>query len=224
MIENHCNYTPENWRLAAKGMQPGGFLDDKISNSCSEIWQDARSDAIFRANLLLENGVAKEQINRLLEPFMYIKVLVTSTKWDNFFLLRTHKDAQYEIRVLAESMEAALLASRPTLTYYHLPYIKRTSVQTLDILDSVSNLFKISVARCARVSYATHDGKLSLEEKDLELYDKLITSKPIHASPAEHQVMSWPAYYARVKAGKLRALSITKLNGNFDPVLFNIEN
>lgn len=47
--------------------------------------------------------------------------------------------------------------------------------------DSVRK--KISVARCARVSYLTHDGKRDIE-KDLELFERLRTSG--HYSPFEH--------------------------------------
>jgi thymidylate synthase ThyX len=42
---------------------------------------------------------------------------------------------------------------------------------------------KVSVARCARVSYLTHDGKRDIE-KDLELFERLRTSG--HWSPMEH--------------------------------------
>lgn len=42
---------------------------------------------------------------------------------------------------------------------------------------------KISVARCARVSYLTHDGKRDID-KDLELFERLRTSR--HYSPFEH--------------------------------------
>ena len=42
---------------------------------------------------------------------------------------------------------------------------------------------KISVARCGRVSYLTHDGKRDLDE-DLKLYDRLL--QPGHMSPLEH--------------------------------------
>lgn len=42
---------------------------------------------------------------------------------------------------------------------------------------------KVSVARCARVSYLTHDGKRDIE-KDLELFERLRTSG--HWSPFEH--------------------------------------
>jgi hypothetical protein len=44
-------------------------------------------------------------------------------------------------------------------------------------------LVKVSVARCARVSYLTHDGKRDLQA-DLELHDRLLTSG--HMSPFEH--------------------------------------
>jgi thymidylate synthase ThyX len=50
--------------------------------------------------------------------------------------------------------------------------------------QTILNIFKeVSVARCARVSYLTHDGKRDIE-KDLELFDKLKTSG--HWSPFEH--------------------------------------
>lgn len=48
-------------------------------------------------------------------------------------------------------------------------------------------LIQLSVARCARVSYLTHEGKRPPIEDDLALYDRLLGSIPLHASPAEHQ-------------------------------------
>jgi hypothetical protein len=43
---------------------------------------------------------------------------------------------------------------------------------------------KLSVARCARISYLTHDGKRDLG-KDIALYDQLLGNG--HLSPFEHQ-------------------------------------
>ena len=49
-------------------------------------------------------------------------------------------------------------------------------------------LIKISVARCARVSYTSFEtGRRSTLEEDLALYDRLVGAQPLHASPAEHQ-------------------------------------
>jgi len=73
---------------------------------------------------------------------------------------------------------------------------------------------KISVARCARVSYLTHDGRQTTVEEDLALYERLVGSTPIHASPAEHQATpddygSWmdspnPGFRNRHLHGNLR--------------------
>jgi hypothetical protein len=52
---------------------------------------------------------------------------------------------------------------------------------------AMENLVKVSVARCARVSYLTHEGNPSCIVDDLKLYNLLINSVPAHASPAEHQ-------------------------------------
>ena len=52
---------------------------------------------------------------------------------------------------------------------------------------SVELLPRISAARCARVSYLTHDGENPDIVKDLQLFERLVGSKPLHASPIEHQ-------------------------------------
>ena len=52
---------------------------------------------------------------------------------------------------------------------------------------SVQDLLKASSARCARVSYLTHDFKSPSLDKDADLFDKLVGSDPMHASPIEHQ-------------------------------------
>jgi hypothetical protein len=53
---------------------------------------------------------------------------------------------------------------------------------------------KINVAKCARLSYSTHDGKIDYE-KDIQLHDTLLSSK--HMSPFEHcaRVASEDEYY-----------------------------
>ena len=58
---------------------------------------------------------------------------------------------------------------------------------------------KISVARCARVSYLTHDGKRDYA-KDLELYDRLLDGGANgHWSPFEH--VATPAADAAERSG-----------------------
>jgi len=66
---------------------------------------------------------------------------------------------------------------------WHLPYISNEEKLSFPY----SYLIKLSVARCARVSYLTHDNKKPNLEDDIKLYERLVGSVPIHASPAEHQ-------------------------------------
>jgi thymidylate synthase ThyX len=133
-----------------------------------------------------EAGYHKQVANRILEPFQFISVIVTTTEWDNFFQLRDHEDAQPEIRELAIQMKQALAASTPKRLNYgewHLPYVSQEERRYY----ATDSLRKLSAARCARVSYLTHDGREPNPEEDFKLFDRLVGSVPLHASPIEHQ-------------------------------------
>jgi hypothetical protein len=74
-----------------------------------------------------DSGLHKHHVNRLTEPFQYIRVVVTSSQWKNFFGLRDHEAADPTIQKLARLMHEAYNASTPTLAQrsgqWHLPYI-----------------------------------------------------------------------------------------------------
>lgn len=53
-----------------------------------EFWLMTRDKVLESAVLLTCLGATKQVVNRILEPFMYHEVIVTSTTWDNFFKLR----------------------------------------------------------------------------------------------------------------------------------------
>lgn len=53
-----------------------------------EWWLIARDQALEAAVLLSCFGVTKQLCNRILEPFMWHTVIITSTEWENFFDLR----------------------------------------------------------------------------------------------------------------------------------------
>lgn len=181
------------------GMQEYVFRD--TDHTREEAWLEARDRAIEVAEAFHKAGYHKQIVNRILEPFSHISVVMTTTDIDNFFWLRRHEDAQPEIKILADNMYYALNASTPTQLGYgewHLPYVTdqdRAKVFDLtaihdkdaDIDPWTEMLIKISVARCARVSYLTHDGQYPDIHKDMALYERLVGSEPLHASPAEHQ-------------------------------------
>jgi thymidylate synthase ThyX len=127
-------------------------------------------------------GVHKQFVNRILEPYMWHTVVVSSTEWDNFMALRRHPDAQPEIRKVADLMDDAIESSEPMELgegQWHLPFVlEEERTLSFDILA------KLAVARCARVSYETHDtGKID-QAKDIALHDSLRDSG--HMSPFEH--------------------------------------
>lgn len=176
---------PLSWPAEQKGMQGGEELKPSQLDEARHVWAEARDDAIYHAKRLGQLGVHKSVANRLLEPFMWHTVIVSSTEWDNFFKQRVSLLAQPEIREAATLMRSAIAASWPFAlgdTSWHMPYIFDNDRVEVDDQDKLP---LISAARCARVSYLTHDGQRSLDE-DLAMYERLVTADPAHASPLEH--------------------------------------
>jgi len=153
-------------------------------------WKSSAISAARCAEGLAEIGMHKQIVNRLTEPFQWIKVLVTATEWDNFFKLRHHEDAQPEIAQLALRMKEAMEGSIPVELQpgeWHLPYV---DCRRKDQIDDLEASIKCSVARCARVSYLNHDNSNSDIDKDIALADMLLNAG--HMSPFEHQATPIP--------------------------------
>lgn len=175
---------PMHWGRNEPGMQARAVLDPAEAEVAREEWMIALRHALTQARRFAEIGAHKQLVNRLLEPFSHINVVVTATDWQNFFALRRHDDAEPHIHMLADRMFEAMSASEPKLLLpgnWHLPYADDLLGRTT--LDRT----RASVARCGRVSYLTHDGRTPTLAEDLDLYGRLAGSDPLHASPAEHQ-------------------------------------
>lgn len=250
---------PIHWGMNQKGMQAaqesdaliyGDFCElDMIDNTLDGItaeqaWLKARDRAIEIAQGFVNAGYHKQVVNRILEPFSHIKVVCTATNYSNFFWLRRHKDAQPEIKVLADAMHTAMRESTPTLlspTEWHVPYVSPADRGYVYdkyaegllwkpeygdgngvLLNPETILLRMSVARCARVSYDNHDGSRASVENDLLLYHRLVGSVPLHASPAEHQARTDDLCFTE-GSGSLAEIATPKLawanpnlSGNFD--------
>jgi hypothetical protein len=175
---------PVWWGKQQPGMQANEELDEESKQKAIQIWLKMRDACVEGVRQLDELGLHKQIANRPLETWMWHRIIVSSTEWENFFHQRLHKDTQPEFRVAAEAMLEALDNSTPTLVDYdewHTPYIKPEEYEILRLEDRKM----ISAARSARVSYLTHDNTRDLE-KDLELFQKLIGGEVIHHSPTEH--------------------------------------
>lgn len=184
---------PLYWGKNQKGMQAGQELSENEINQAAKIWDSAKQNAINTAKTLIEMGVHKQIVNRLLEPFSTITVIVSATEWTNFFSQRCHKDAQPEIQALAYQMQKAYQESQPRelqLGEWHLPLIRLEDYTPgVDKTVERARILKISTGRCARVSYLNHEGVRDVNA-DIDLHDKLLSSAPAHLSPFEHQAVA----------------------------------
>lgn len=200
---------PVSWGKNRPGMQSSEVLSSQEEDEAVKIWLEARDSAIQSAQKLIKLNVHKQIVNRLLEPWMYSDVIVTSTEWSNFYNLRDHKDAQPEIAQLAREMKKAVKkavtkiasTSSPTILQpheWHIPFASPEDLQFIRQLppgesslpwqdDRLLTALKRSAAKCARVSYLKHDGTQGTAEEDLKLFDRLVGGDVIHASPLEHQ-------------------------------------
>lgn len=213
---------PLFWGKNQKGMQaseeckaPVIIYDDRKrvtgwKEPRENAWLLARDRAVELARSFAEAGYHKQIVNRLLEPFAHITVLVSATEWDNFLELRDHPDAEPHIQMLAREIRKCL-EDESTIQVlqpgdWHLPFVTEEDKQAVvrDRWDDgeemrrassnvpawrwygLTDLIKLSVARCASTSYKTVDGFDMTLERAIQLHDKLVSSKPIHASPAEH--------------------------------------
>lgn len=177
-------FVPVYWGKNQPGMQASVELEGTEREMAVEDWLKARDDVVGHALELYHAGVHKQTVNRLLEPWMWHTVIVTATEWSNFFALRANEMAQPEIRVIAEMMLQLYETSEPQTVKrdeWHMPYIQPAEADWAR--ENPEDAGKISAARCARVSYLTHDGKRDLGA-DLTLYERLVTGG--HMSPLEH--------------------------------------
>jgi hypothetical protein len=189
---------PVHWGKNQPGMQARAEVED--IERAKALWLQAARDAADTAQRMMDMGLHKQVANRILEPFQWINVIVTATEWANFFALRDHEDADPNMKKLAGLMSDAraastnpqILLSRNAVNAsgWHLPWI--TQAERWEHFDDPRFLAKLSTARNARVSYLNHDGTTSDPQKDLGLFDKLVGSAPLHASPTEHPAYALP--------------------------------
>lgn len=195
---------PIYWGKNQPGMQAKVELEGDEKRAAMRAWMDGMNQAVQCTQHMVAIGVHKQIANRVIEPWSHITVVVTATEWNNFLHLRDHEDAQPEIAELARCVRVELELGDPVLRKsgeWHLPYVGLNDWADAEVYlrrgritrdmpkfpELVELLRKVSAARCARVSYLTHDGKAPDIETDLALYERLVGSSPLHASPTEHQ-------------------------------------
>jgi len=185
-------FIPISWGTNQKGMVAAGEHADP--DLCRATWFEGMNRAVDTARRLMDLGLHKQIVNRVLEPYMWITVIATGVDhaWENFFKLRCAPDAEPHIQKIAYmarhqfdgqpgTVERHPAAVPRVLQYgeYHLPLFGFPGDENLAPDDQP----RVSVARCARVAYLTHDGKRDVAA-DLTLFNRLKDGG--HWSPFEH--------------------------------------
>lgn len=192
---------PVHWGKNQSGMQAKEELDILTIEGVKADWIAAMKSAVFYSESMNLKGLHKQLANRPTETWQWMKTVYTTTSPANLLYLRDHADAQPEFHVLASAMKKALIESEPVHLVggmWHMPYVGSEviypDVQVFfdEFGDEISTeqALKVSASCCAQVSYRKNDPSM---EKAEVIYDRLINSKPCHASPVEHQakVLSW---------------------------------
>jgi hypothetical protein len=197
-------WIPSYIGAAQKGMQAGEELPENDRKLVVEEWTRARDSAVDHARKLIQLHAPKQIINRILEPWMFITVIISGTERNNFYALRDHEMAEPHFQHLARLMRKAEQESTPKRLragQWHLPFINVDDADEAAIKSFVFEwstsfgktiaeadeylLPRIAVGRCARVSYLNHEGKRAIQD-DLNLCERLCVQTPLHAAPGEH--------------------------------------
>jgi hypothetical protein len=186
---------PVHFGAAQKGMQAA----KEVANTAEALdwWLEGMEMMAWHHAKGEQLGLHKQVLNRILEPWSLVTTIISGTEWENFFSLRIHTaenmGSQWEIHQLATEIFNAINESTPTelkTGQWHTPYVNSEDRKS----DNYVGLSEIagsegygpqlvSAARCARVSYLTHDRKKDIVA-DFELAKRLATDG--HWSPFEH--------------------------------------
>jgi hypothetical protein len=183
---------PVAWGQNQKGMQARSDLHGWRRWSAIQLWYKARFLMIAVAWLMSLLPLHKQIANRLLEPWSWITVIITANEaaYLHCFRQRVHPDAQPEFRHIAMLARREFTGSTPIERILHAPLMTEADYVDMSVVglsgpEQHAAIWQISTARCARVSYLTHDGRRAIPE-DMRLYRDLKHADPPHTSPFEH--------------------------------------
>lgn len=195
---------PVMWASEQPGMQGGDELTGDDLAAAQDLLRSIASSTTRQIENYLRQHpdkstrLHKSLLNRPMEWFQYHTVIIGATDegWANFFAQRATNYsplAQPELRAVVDLMFDLYQTSEPTplgFGEWVTPYIQPDEdfpiAERARHNDDVEMLERreISSARCARVSYLTHENVRDPIE-DVRLFTKLADARPMHAAPLE---------------------------------------
>lgn len=140
----------------------------------------------------------KQVINRDIERDVMLNYVVTATDFDHFFNLRIEDGADPVVRICAEQMFILRDLARKNMWLqtidngeWHVPFVARERVEgELRYFDGKGTRLTadeakvLSATSCAQTSFRKNG---DVYDPTHRVYKMLIESKPVHATPVEHQ-------------------------------------
>lgn len=193
---------PYRWGKNQSGMQASANFEGNEEAHAVRLWLEARDVAVQSAAKLRDFGLHKQIVNRVVETWMWIVVIMSTTYHANWFEQRDHEAAEPSLGHLASLMHNEYWINKPKFVApgnWHMPLLpdreqleREGFVQTADPLQGYS-LQMVSAGRCARVSYLNHHGVRDPKE-DIALFQKMSGSAPSHRAPLEHAARSMESH------------------------------
>lgn len=194
-------FKPDVFAVRTKGMGQGEGISDQ--EAASLIWDGHVVNVCRRAEDFLRMGIAKQQVNFLLQDICPLTEIITATDWSNFFALRTELNndgtpvARPEVYNTAIAIQDAIEGSVPQVVTsgLHLPFITEDEFQEIarrhylgyspGSYEVEGYWVQVSAGRCARISYGDYDWRSEDRERSAERAHRLMDYG--HMSPFEHQ-------------------------------------
>lgn len=147
-------FVPIAFQKAHSGMQGSEYITDPVEiENAENIWLTGMQTAIHFATQLTEAGVTKQIANRPLEAYMWHKVLISGTDWENFFELRCPQYVVSEYPVLStfRSRKEAIAAVPELANYTELDWLKvnqgKSEIHMMTLAEAVYDAIKESEPR-----------------------------------------------------------------------------
>jgi hypothetical protein len=196
LIENLRNggaFKPDVFAHRTKGMGQGEALAEQ--EKASSLWDAHVYQVLDIAKRFLKMGIAKQQVNFLLQDLCPLTEIITATDWSNFEALRTELNddgtpvARPEVYKTAHAIMEAIRGSQPVQMDHeglHLPFVTDEEYAVLiDAPEQEPLWIKVSAGRCARISFGDYEWWKEDSHKSFHRAEMLLEKG--HMSPYEQQ-------------------------------------
>lgn len=202
-------FMPDAFATRTKGMGQGLSLMDEEQKQAEWLWERHIKSSTEIAEQFLQMGIAKQQVNFLLQDLCPLTEVITATDWSNFYALRTElKDdgtpmARPEVYKTAVAIRDAIDRSDPESLDYgqlHLPMVTEEELKALcesrswpdeQPLGAEDFWIGVSAGRCARISYGDFHWWEESASVSFDRSRKLLSAG--HMSPFEQQARCFSA-------------------------------